>query len=100
MKPLKVGIIEDEFLARETLKAFLERHCEKVEIIFMESDLESGVNAIREHQPQAIFLDIEMPGHSGTEILHLLGDTTAPLIVFTTAYANYAVDAFGLEAVD
>jgi two-component system LytT family response regulator len=100
MRPLKVGIIEDEFLARETLKAFLERHCENVEVIFMASDLESGVKAIEEQQPEAIFLDIEMPGHSGMEVRKLLGETTEPLIVFTTAYANYAVDAFGLEAVD
>jgi two-component system LytT family response regulator len=100
MRPLKVGIIEDEFLARETLKAFLERHCEGVEVIFMVGDLESGVTAIREHQPEAIFLDIEMPGHSGMEVRKLLGETAEPLIVFTTAYANYAVDAFGLEAVD
>ncbi|MCF8277478.1 MAG: LytTR family DNA-binding domain-containing protein [Flavobacteriales bacterium] len=100
MRPLQVGIIEDEFLARETLKAFLERHCESVEVLFMAGDLESGVNAIRAHQPEAIFLDIEMPGHSGMEVRNLLGETTEPLIVFTTAYANYAVDAFGLEAVD
>lgn len=100
MRPLKVGIIEDEFLARETLKAFLERHCEAVDVLFMASDLESGVAAIRAHQPEAIFLDIEMPCHSGMEVRKLLGETTEPLIVFTTAYANYAVDAFGLEAVD
>ena len=100
MRPLKVGIIEDEFLARETLKVFLERHCEKVEVIFMAGDLETGVDAIKEHRPDAIFLDIEMPGHSGMEVRKLLGETAEPLIVFTTAYANYAVDAFGLEAVD
>jgi len=100
MKPLKVGIIEDEFLARETLKAFLEHHCQGVEVIFLSADLETGVNAIREHKPQAIFLDIEMPGRSGMEVRELLDDTEVPLIVFTTAYANYAVDAFGLEAVD
>lgn len=100
MKTLQVGIIEDEFLARETLKAFLERHCEKVEVVFLAGDLETGVAAIREHSPQAVFLDIEMPGHSGMEVKKLLGETEAPQIVFTTAYANYAVDAFGLEAVD
>lgn len=100
MRTLQVGIIEDEFLARETLKAFLAQHCEKVEVVFLAADLESGIEQINEHRPQAIFLDIEMPGHSGMEIRQLLGDTEPPLIVFTTAYANYAVDAFGLEAVD
>lgn len=100
MRTLQVGIIEDEFLARETLKAFLEKHCEKVEVVFMASDLESGVAIIKELRPHAIFLDIEMPGHSGMDIIHLLGDTEPPMIVFTTAYAEYAVDAFGLEAVD
>lgn len=100
MKPLKVGIIEDEFLARETLKAFLLRHCENVEVVFMAAELESGVAAIKEHGPDAVFLDIEMPGQSGMEIRELLGNTPAPHIIFTTAYANYAVDAFGLEALD
>lgn len=100
MRTLHVGIIEDEFLARETLKAFLEQHCEKVEVLFLAPDLESGIAKINELRPQAIFLDIEMPGHSGMEIRQLLGDTEPPHIVFTTAYANYAVDAFGLEAVD
>ncbi|MCF8460023.1 MAG: LytTR family DNA-binding domain-containing protein [Flavobacteriales bacterium] len=100
MKKLQVGIIEDEFLARETLQAFLLRHCENVEVIFMASELESGVAAIKKHQPDAVFLDIEMPGQSGMEIRELLGDMPAPHIIFTTAYANYAVDAFGLEALD
>jgi two-component system LytT family response regulator len=100
MKPLQVGIIEDEFLARETLQAFLERHCEGVEVVFQKGDLESGVEAIQLLKPDAIFLDIEMPGQSGMEIKEALGNEKAPLIVFTTAYANYAVDAFGLEAVD
>lgn len=100
MKKLKVGIIEDEFLARETLQAFLLRHCENVEVVFMAADLESGVAAIKEHRPDAVFLDIEMPGQSGMEIRDLLGDTPAPHIIFTTAYANYAVDAFGLKALD
>jgi two-component system, LytTR family, response regulator len=99
-RELKVGIIEDEFLARESLRVFLEKHCEGVEVRFMAADLDSGVAEIRTHRPDAIFLDIEMPGHSGLEILRLLGDVPPPLIVFTTAYAEYAVDAFGLEAVD
>ncbi|MBP9152085.1 MAG: response regulator transcription factor [Flavobacteriales bacterium] len=100
MKPLKVGIIEDEFLARETLNAFLINHCENVEVIFMAAELESGVSAIKKYRPDAVFLDIEMPGQSGMEIRELLGDMPAPHIIFTTAYANYAVDAFGLEALD
>lgn len=97
---LKVGIIEDEFLARESLRVFLEKHCDDVTVRFMAVDLESGVAEIKKHRPDAIFLDIEMPGHSGMDILRLLGDVPPPLIVFTTAYAEYAVDAFGLEAVD
>jgi len=97
---LKVGIIEDEFLARESLRVFLEKHCEDVTVRFMAADLESGVAEIKVDRPDAVFLDIEMPGHSGMEILKLLGDVPPPLIVFTTAYAEHAVDAFGLEAVD
>lgn len=97
---LKVGIIEDEFLARESLRVFLEKHCEAVEVRFMSAELDIGVKEIKVHLPDAVFLDIEMPGHSGMEILKLLGDVPPPLIVFTTAYTEYAVDAFGLEAVD
>jgi two-component system LytT family response regulator len=97
---LKVGIIEDEFLARETLRVFLEKHCEQVTVVFMATELESGVREIKEQRPDAIFLDIEMPGHSGMDILKLMGETPPPAIVFTTAYAEHAVEAFGLEAVD
>jgi two-component system LytT family response regulator len=97
---LRVGIIEDEFLARESLRVFLEQHCTGVKVLFMAADMDEGLSAIRTHRPDALFLDIEMPGHSGMEIHTLLGTTKSPLLVFTTAYANHAVDAFGLDAVD
>jgi two-component system LytT family response regulator len=97
---LRVGIIEDEFLARETLRVFLEKHCEQVAVVFMAAELESGIRAIKEQRPDAVLLDIEMPGHSGMDILKLLGETPPPAIVFTTAYGEHAVEAFGLEAVD
>lgn len=97
---LKVGIIEDEELASETLELFLTEHCQQVQVCFMAPDLESGVEAIKAHRPLAIFLDIEMPGLSGMDISKLLREEERPLIVFTTAYAEYAVQAFGLNAVD
>jgi two-component system LytT family response regulator len=97
---LRVGIVDDEFLARQTLVNYIARYCDNVEVLFQAANLPDAIKAIHQYSPDAIFLDIEMPGPSGMEIADKLPETQRPLIVFTTAYAEYAVDAFGLKAVD
>lgn len=90
-------IIEDEELARSLLKEYLESF-PGIEICGEYADGFSGLKGIQEHKPDLVFLDIQMPKLNGFEMLELLDDT--PEIIFTTAYDQYAIRAFELNAVD
>lgn len=97
---LRVGIVDDEFLARQTLLNYIARYCTNVEVIFQAANLPDAVTEINRHQPDAVFLDVEMPGPSGMDIAKHFSVEHRPMIVFTTAYAEYAVEAFGIRATD
>jgi two-component system LytT family response regulator len=93
----KAIIVEDEKLARDLVKNYLSSH-ESIELIGEFSDGFSGLKAINELKPDIVFLDVQMPKLTGLELLELLDNP--PYIIFTTAYDEYAVDAFDLNAVD
>lgn len=98
---VKVVIIDDELLARNLLRGLLNTYCPMVEILADCADLPNGVKAIRRLKPDLVFLDIEMPGHTGLELLDFFNEDEVDFsIVFTTAYNQYAVQAFKLSAVD
>lgn len=98
---IKSIIIDDESMARQLLKAMLEEYCPEVEVLASCENLPEGIKAIKKHQPDLIFLDIEMPGHSGLEILEFFNDDEVNFnIIFTTAYNQFAIQAFKLSAVD
>jgi two-component system LytT family response regulator len=98
---MKAIIIDDENKARQLLTAMLANYCADVEILAVCDDLPNGVKAIKKHQPELVFLDIEMPGHSGLELIDFFeADEINFDIIFTTAYNQYAIDAFKLQAVD
>ena len=90
-------IIEDEEPARNLLKAYLQSHNE-VELVAECENGFDGVKAIAEYRPDLIFLDIQMPKLTGFEMLELLDEY--PEIIFTTAYDEFALRAFELNAVD
>lgn len=94
---IKTFIVEDEPLAVEVLKAYLSNY-DDFELSGVYNDGFSGLKAIQNEKPDVIFLDIQMPKLTGLEILELLD--YHPFIVFTTAYDQYAVDAFNHDAVD
>jgi two-component system, LytTR family, response regulator len=97
----KAIIIDDEVRARTLLRGMLGEIAPEIEIAAEAEDLPNGVKAIRRLQPQLVFLDIEMPGHSGLELLDFFNDDEISFeIVFTTAYNNYAIKAFKLSAID
>lgn len=78
----------------------LKEHCPEVEILAECSDLPETVKSIRKIKPNLVFLDIEMPGHSGLELLDFFNEEEIDFhIIFTTAYSEYAVQAFELSAV-
>lgn len=94
---MKVIIIEDEAPAREIVKTFLNNHTD-VELCAEYSDGFSGIKGIKEHKPDLVFLDVQMPKITGFEMLELLDEY--PEIIFTTAYDQYAIKAFEMNAID
>ncbi len=98
---MKAILIDDEPHARQALSLLLEEYCPEVALLEQAANLVEGVKAIHRHKPELVFLDIEMPGHSGLEILDFFGSGGLDFaIVFTTAYDQYAVRAFKLSATD
>lgn len=98
---MKAIIIDDEPMARQLLNGILQQHCPQVEVVDLCPNLPEGVKSIHKNQPDLVFLDIEMPGHSGLELLDFFNDADVNFsIIFTTAYNQYAIKAFKLSAID
>jgi two-component system LytT family response regulator len=97
MKKYKALIIEDEKPARDLLKAYLEEF-DQVELLGEYDNGFDGLKAVNELQPDVIFLDVQMPKLSGFEMLEVLEHN--PEVIFTTAYDQYAIQAFEQNAVD
>ena len=97
MNTIKVLIIDDEQLARELLKNYLSKDT-RLEVVGECSNGFEGVLAIQELKPDLVFLDIQMPKITGFEMLELLSDP--PVIIFSTAYEEFAIRAFEANAVD
>ena len=95
--PIKAIIIDDERLARNELKKLLHDHSD-VEVIDEAANVDEGVEKIELQNPDLIFLDIQMPGKTGFQLLEEL--ERAPHVVFTTAYDEYALKAFEVNALD
>jgi len=94
-------IIDDETLARQELQYLLER-ADGVEVLAQGSNGIEAVELIRSHRPDVVFLDVQMPGLDGFAVLKKLLDQKIPLpqVVFATAFDQYAVRAFEVNAVD
>lgn len=99
---LKAIIIDDEIRAVKMLQAILEDTCsEDVNVSATCHDLPEGIKAIKKYKPDIVFLDIEMPGYSGLQILDFFNEDEIDFeIVFTTAYNEFALQAFKLSAID
>ncbi len=97
----KALIIDDEEMARILLQSMILEYCEDIEIVDLCKDLPTGVKAIRKLKPDIVFLDIEMPGYSGLELLDFFNAEEIDFsIIFVTAYNQYAIQAFKLSAID
>jgi two-component system LytT family response regulator len=95
---MKAFLVDDEPIAINRLRALIEEHG-RVEVVGAGTDPAGAVAAIRASDPDVLFLDIEMPGLSGFDLLERLG-SPEPLVVFTTAYDQYALAAFKVNSVD
>jgi two-component system, LytTR family, response regulator len=97
----KCIIIDDEPKARLLLKAIITDYCPGLTIAEECEDLAAGVKAIKKQKPELVFLDIEMPGHSGLELLDFFNEEEIDFsVIFTTAYNEYAIQAFKFSAID
>lgn len=94
---MKAIIIDDEKLARQVIEQHLKAFPD-IEIITTCADGFEGLKAIQEHQPDLIFLDIQMPRITGFEMLELIDQK--PFVIFTTAFDQYAIKAFEVNALD
>ena len=94
---MKAVIIDDEVLARSMVKEYLLSHPD-IEVVQECNDGFEGIKAIQQHQPELVFLDIQMPKINGFEMLELVEQP--PAIIFTTAFEEYAIKAFESHAID
>lgn len=98
---MKAIIIDDEERARRLLRTLIGDSCPQITEVEEAPNLKEGIRKINEFQPEIVFLDIEMPGYSGIQLLDFFPSSMVNFeIIFTTAYSEYAIKAFQLNAVD
>lgn len=98
---MKAVIIDDEKKARTLLRVLLTENCPDVEEIEEAENLQEGVRVINKFKPDIVFLDIEMPGYSGIQLLDFFNPEQINFeLIFTTAYSQYAIKAFEMNAID
>ena len=96
---LKAIIVEDEKRSRETLRGLLKLFCKNVEVVAEADGVVNGIAAIKEHNPDIVFLDIQMPDGSGFKLLEEIEEINFE-IIFTTAYDQFAIKAIKFSALD
>lgn len=94
-----VVLADDEPLPRRRLRRLLQT-APDLEIVDECGDGITALAALRQHQPDIVFLDVQMPGMTGFEVLRALGPVRLPVVIFVTAYDEYALAAFEAQAVD
>ena len=96
---IRTVIADDEELARRGLRA-LSRRCEDLELICECRNGREAVDAIHRHRPDLVFLDVQMPGKTGFDVISAITDAQRPHVVFVTAYDQFALRAFEVHALD
>lgn len=96
---IKAIIVDDEARARNVLNSFLQEYQDDIEVVALCEDVEHAVREIKIHQPDLVFLDIEMPNYTGFELVSFFEEVNFE-IIFVTAYSQFAVRAFEVAAFD
>jgi len=96
---LKAVIVEDEKRSRETLIGLLNLYCKNVKVVAEADGVHTGIEAINEHDPDLLFLDIQMPDGTGFKLLESLENIHFD-VIFTTAYDQFAIKAIKFSALD
>lgn len=98
-RPIRAIIVDDEELARRGIEIRLAAHTD-VEIVAMCENGREAIEAVARDKPDLMFLDIQMPGISGFDVLARLPHDSLPMVVFVTAFDRFALDAFEAQALD
>jgi len=96
---LRTIIVDDEVLARRKIRSFLAED-PRFSVVAECSDGRQAASVIRSEQPDLVFLDVQMPGRNGFEVLDSLSEQALPSVIFVTAFDRYAVEAFEVRAID
>jgi two-component system LytT family response regulator len=99
MSKIRALVVDDEPLARDRVMSLLQQE-EDVEVIGECHDGTQAVAAIHNQSPDLVFLDVQMPGHNGFEVIEAVGADRMPPVIFVTAYDEYALRAFEVHALD
>ncbi len=97
--PLRVLVVDDEPLGRTRIEDLL-AHEDGVEVVGTAGDGITAIEAIRTMRPDLVFLDVQMPGKTGLDVVREMGPSVMPVTIFVTAYDQYALQAFDVAAVD
>ena len=97
--PLRVLLVDDESLARQRIRTLVSRR-DDLSIIAECATGAEAVAAIREHGPDLVFLDVQMPVMDGFDVIAKIGAETIPPVIFITAFDEYAINAFEVGAID
>jgi two-component system LytT family response regulator len=96
---IRTIIIEDEVKSRELLQSLIEKNCPNISIVALAENVEQGVEAIKKHEPNLVFLDITMPDGTGFDLLSKAGNANFD-VIFTTATDKFALKAIKYSALD
>lgn len=99
MNPIRTLIVDDEPAAFEGLRLRLQGFAD-IEVVAEAGSVATALTLVAQHQPELIFLDIEMPGETGFDLIRQLQPELGPAIVFVTAFHQHAVQAFEVRALD
>lgn len=96
---MKALIVDDEYLPAEYLLALIEKYCPEIHSCEIITDSEQALNHLKQNPVDLLFLDVEMPGQDGFALLLSLPESRIPSVIFTSAYKQYALQAFEVDAV-
>lgn len=96
---LKTIIIDDELKSRESLEILIKDFCQNVTVMALCANISEGIEAINKHEPDIVFLDIQLQRETGFDLFSKLSEVKFE-VVFTTAYSEYAIKAFKYSAID
>lgn len=99
-RKIRVLVVDDEPLGREMVSEMLARHSEIADLVGVATTGKEAIAAIENDYPDLVFLDVQMPGGDGFDVLENIKKDKLPAIVFVTAYDEYAIRAFEVNALD